>query len=139
MNSRLKFFLFLAVVLGGGCANIELNPIPDLNRLVTGTVSFTEPATLPSDAVIVVRVLETSRKDGMSRIIGEQVIKGGGNSPIPYKVEFRAEDALVQRGMNIEARVAYDGKVQLFNGNTYAITPTDLSTPKEIVVEKISR
>lgn len=139
MKSRFRFFVSLTLLALVGCANVDLNPIPDLNRVVTGTVSFAEPATLPSDAVIVVRVLETSRSDGMSKIIGEQIIRGGGNSPIPYKVEFRAVDALVQRGMNIEARVAYDGRVQLFNAENYAISAADISTPKEIAVEKISR
>jgi uncharacterized lipoprotein YbaY len=139
MKLPLCFFAFGVCALFQGCTQLAMSPLEDNNRVVTGTVTFTEPATLPADARVTVRVLDTSQTNGVSKIIADQLIKGGGPSPIAFKIEFRAEQALLQRGLNIEARVDFDGKVQLFNGNSYAVTVGNISAPHEIAVEKISR
>ena len=140
MKIFLGFFLPLAGVFAffTGCAQLAV-PLPDLNRVISGTVTFAEPATVPAGAQMVIRVLDSTRADGMAKIVAQEVFKVSGPSPIAYKIEFRAEDALVQRGLSIEARIDFEGKAQLFNGNRYAITTANIAGPHEIVVEKMSR
>jgi uncharacterized lipoprotein YbaY len=139
MKSSLRFVFLLTCALAAGCADMALSPPENIDRIVTGTVTFTEPATLPADAQVTIRVLDTSQTNGLSKIIADRTIKGGGPSPIAFKIEFRAEEALVRRGLNLEARIEYGGKVQLFNANSFAITSANLSSPHEVAVEKISR
>jgi len=64
--------------------------------------------------------------------LGEQTIKHPGSSPVAYHIEFRAEDEVLRRGLNIEVRISYDGRVRLFNANQYAVTLDDVKDPHPI-------
>jgi uncharacterized lipoprotein YbaY len=116
-----------------------------------------ELRTLPPDAVVVVRVVdptgvtETSPTEVLgspstsqpmhslpAKVLGEQVIKNASASPVSFRVEYTAIDEQLRRGINIEARVSFGGKLRYFNRNSYAITLNNVSDPHRISVDPVN-
>ena len=98
----------------------------------TGTTSLTPPGQMPllNQPITASAVVAASTQP---EEVAEQSIKAGGlSSPVPYKIEYQAEDEVLRRGLNVEVRVSYSGRVQLFNSNQYSITLPDVKDPHDI-------
>jgi uncharacterized lipoprotein YbaY len=149
----------LIAVLAAGCGHLDLAATGDPNRVLVGTVSYSQPATLPDDAEVLVRVMDPHPRPvngtassltppGQMPLInqpvtatmasaatlgpqelGEQIIKHPGASPVAYRIEYQADDELLRRGVIVEVRVSYGGRVQLVNGNQYSVTLADVTDP----------
>jgi uncharacterized lipoprotein YbaY len=120
---RHPLFLLAAAAIGlSGCGQLDLTPEGNPSRVVTGQVELGEAAALPADAVVTVRVVDASNLGMPPQVLGSQTISNPGAAPIAFRVEFRAEDEVLRRGLNIEARVSFGGKVRYFNLNRYAVT-----------------
>lgn len=148
----------LAAIMTGGCGHLDLTPEGDPNRVLTGTVEFREPFTLPPDATVVVRVVDSKRETEQQptavlgepstlapqsslppKILGEQVIHNPSQPPIPFRIEYFAMDEQLRRGINVEARISYDGRVRFFNVNSYAITLNNFGDPHTVWVNRLER
>ena len=92
---------------------------------------------LPPDAVITVRVEDASVSGMPPDVLGSQTIHAPVSAPIGFSVEYRAEDELLRRGLNIEARVSFGGKVRYYNLNRYVVTLGNASDPHRIYVNPI--
>jgi hypothetical protein len=162
----------LLTVLTAGCGNLDFAAPGDPNRVVVGTVSFSQ--TIPDNAEVVVRVMdphpEPLSATGSSltppgqmpllnqpvtataaaaaamgpQELGEQVIEhptlvpvlqpnGTWAKGVPYRVEYRADDDLMRRGVSIEVRISYGGRVQLINSNQYSETLSDVKDAKAMM------
>jgi uncharacterized lipoprotein YbaY len=128
--------LFTAAVLAlSGCGQIDVSPEGDPARVLTGQVELGDSAALPADAVVTVRVVDASA--GMPpRILGSQTIDRPGAAPIDFHVEYRAEDEILRRGLLVEVRVSYGGKVRYFNVNHYAVTFGNAADVHRITVDR---
>lgn len=138
-----------------GCQNLDLTPETDPERVVSGTITMTADVQFPPDAELVVRVVdqttierpkltgvETPVVDSnpppkIERVLGEQVMRAPGGKPIPFRVEFRADDATMRRGLNIEARISQGGKVRYRTLNAHLLTLASLQFPHEVVVDPV--
>jgi len=76
--------------------------------------------------------------------LGEQDIKHAvvqvqpnGIKVVPYRVEYQADDDTLRRGLNLEVRISYNGRVQLFNSNQYSITLPDVKDPHVIEADQM--
>ena len=144
-------------LLTGGCAHLDLTPEGNPDRFVTGTVEIGLMTTLPADAVVVVRVVDPTGVTDTSptevlgspsasqparsmpaKVLGEQVIKNAAGSPVPFRIEYTAMDEQLRRGINIEARVSFGGRLRYFNRNSYAITLNNVSDPHRISVDPVN-
>lgn len=157
MNPFARLF---AVALGlslaaAGCQSLDLAPESDPERVVSGTITMTSDVQFPPDAELVVRVIEhttveRTRLAGaeapvvdnnpapkIERVLGEQVIRAPGAKPIPFRVEFRADDATLRRGLNIDARLSQGGKLRYRTLNAHLLTLGSVSYPHEVVVEPV--
>jgi uncharacterized lipoprotein YbaY len=105
-----------------GCGHLDLTPEGDPARVLTGEVELGETIALPSDTVVTVRVVDASVAGMPPQVLGSQTISSPGIAPIAFRVEYRADDELLRRGLNVEVRVSYGGKVRYFNLNRYAVT-----------------
>jgi uncharacterized lipoprotein YbaY len=105
-----------------GCGQLDLTPEGDPLRVLTGEVEVGQAVPLPADTVVTVRIVDTTATGMPPQVLGSQTIRNPGVAPIPFRVEYRAEDDVLRRGLNIEARVSFGGKVQYFNRNNYAVT-----------------
>lgn len=156
-----RFVLLFALSLAwwaGGCGHIETSPGGDVNRVLAGEVNYRGDLTLPPDAEVVVRLIDPSgaslapsvaardlpvadraRVTPVPAVLAEQTIKPSGPGPVPFRLEFIAEDGLLRRGLNLEARVSYGGGVRLRTVTTRAVTLTSVSDPQRVWVEAVAR
>ena len=56
---------------------------------------------------------------------------------MPYRIEYTATDEQLRRGLNIEARIAFGGRVQYSNQNSFAIVLANFSDPHPVLVNAV--
>jgi uncharacterized lipoprotein YbaY len=117
-----------------GCGQLDLTPEGDPSRVLTGQVEIGESIPLPADAVITVRVVDATAVGMPPQVLGSQTIKNPGVAPVTFRVEYRADDETLRRGLNVEARVSFGGKIRYFNLNRYAVTLGNAADPHRINV-----
>jgi uncharacterized lipoprotein YbaY len=120
-----------------GCGQLDLTPEGDPGRVLTGRVELSDGATLPPDATIAVRVVDASNTGMPPQVLGAQTVRGSGAESVEFRVVYRAEDDLLRRGLNIEARVSYGGKVRYANVNHYVVTLASAADPHRVTVNPI--
>jgi uncharacterized lipoprotein YbaY len=155
LRSALAAFSLLLVT--AGCSHLDLTPETDPNRVVAGTVNFR--STLPAGAEVYVRVIDPSTSEPprpipatdvplgdrakvqmtTERVLGDQTIKLAlaTHEPVPFRIEFRADDALLRHGLNLDARISYEGRVHHRTLNARAISLGSVRYPQEVTVEPI--
>ncbi|MBC7367830.1 MAG: YbaY family lipoprotein [Undibacterium sp.] len=139
MKTPIRLIALLVCTLVAGCGHLEMTPESDPNRVVTGTVNLRMPTDLPADASVLVRVVEGARGEATLRVLGEQAITRAGEPPVAYRVEFRADDALLRRGVNIEARVSFGGQLRYYNFNAIGLNAGNIDRPLVLVVDPVKR
>jgi uncharacterized lipoprotein YbaY len=118
-----------------GCGQLDLTPEGDPGRVVRGRIDLVHVAALPPDTVVTVRVVDASVVGMPPNVLGSQTLRDPGSAPIGFRVEYRAEDELLRRGLNIEVRISYGGKVRYFNRNRYALTLGNAADELRITVD----
>lgn len=155
-NSLLALLVTLTAGLLAGCGTLDLTPEGNPSRVVSGTVELVGLVALPADAVVVVRVVDptratipqpttimgqvTPKETEMSQpptVLGEQTIHSPGQVPVPYRIEYTATDEQLRRGLNIEARIAFGGRVQYSNQSSFAIVLANVSDPHPVLVNAV--
>lgn len=155
--------LFLFAALGAmfaatACSHLDLTPEGDPSRTIDGTVTFRSDAALPPDAVVVVRVIDTSGREPaaggaaatlpvanpakpapVDRVLGQQTITAPGAMPIPFHVEYNADDSLLRHGLNIDVRISFGGRVQYRTASAHVVTLSSANASHEVWVEPAAR
>lgn len=154
-----RFFVLAALGLLAalaGCQQLDLTPEGDPQRTVTGTVTVGESTLFPPETEVLVRVTDRPQNDlvsvgadanvvarnrdlGIERVLGEQRIKAPGVNSFPFRVDFQATDAQLRRGVNIDVRISYDGRLQYRTINAHALTLSGLRFPQEVAVQRVAR
>jgi uncharacterized lipoprotein YbaY len=130
-------FLAAAVALAlTGCGQMDLTPEGDPGRVLVGTVDIGEETALPADTTVTVRVVDASNAAMPPVVLGSQTITNPGVAPVAFRVEYRAEDEALRQGLNVEARISYDGKVRYYNVNKYAVTLGNAADEHRVSVVK---
>jgi uncharacterized lipoprotein YbaY len=124
----------LAVAACAGCGQLDLTPEGDPARVLKGEVDWGDTEALPADATVTVRVVDASRIGMPPDVLGSQTIHNPGVAPVVFRVEYRAEDDVLRRGLNVEVRVAWGGKVRYFNLNGHAVTLGNAADTHRITV-----
>ena len=157
--SPLSFLTALGVLLAAtACSSIDLTPEGDPQRVVSGTINLRSDLALPTDTVVVVRVIDTADVEQthaasssslpvmdrakpvpIERVLGEQTIRAPGAVPVPFHVEFSAEDSLLRHGLNLDVRVSFDGRLRYRNVNAYLLTLSSITRNHEIWLEAVAR
>jgi uncharacterized lipoprotein YbaY len=159
-TSSLVFFLAacFALLAGSGCENISTTPGGDSNRVISGTINFNSELTLPPGTEVLVRLVDTAglaqvrtaaskdlpmadrpRTEPTPQVLAEQIIKPTVSGPVPFRLEYTADDAMLRHGLNIEARISYGGRVRLRTVTSRAITLANAAKPQEVWVEAVAR
>jgi len=134
----LRLFLGLGALAFSGCGHLDLAPEGDPNRVLAGTVNLRMPMDLPADASVLVRIVDNSRADA-PQILGEQTSARVNATPVPFRVEFRAEDAVLRRGLNVEARVSYGGSLRYYTAKAVGLNLGNYDRPMVVVVDPVKR
>ncbi len=136
---KLVAVLALAAFAAPGCGHLDLSSEGDPLRVLAGQVEIAGQAPLPSDASVTVRVVDMSDAGVPPRVLGSQTIERPASSPVAFRVEYRAKDEILRRGLNIEARISSGGRVQYYNRERYAVTLGNASDPHSITVVPAGR
>jgi uncharacterized lipoprotein YbaY len=134
MKIALSILAAAAALALSGCGQMDLTPEGDPGRVLTGTVDVGGEVALPSDTTVTVRVVDTSGAGMPPVVLGSQTITNPGAAPIAFRVEYRAEDEVLRRGLNVDARISFGGKVRYYNLNRYAVTLGNAADEHRIAV-----
>lgn len=136
MKSPLFALVAMATVLpGGGCQSLDLTPPHSADRVVTGVVNNDSGADLSKDSEVTVRVMDFSGGEERAVVLGEQTLKNPGRMPVPFRIEYRAEDAQLARSVSIEARVSVGGHLRYVTASRHPITVGNVDDSHVLEVE----
>lgn len=142
----MKYFAAALVLLAlvgfaAGCGTLDTGEASFGDRVAEGVISFhlagTEP--MPADAEVIVKVVDMSAGNGRGEVLGEQTIVNPSHSPIPFRIEYRAEDPVLRRGLNIDARISIGGKLAYYTANAHPITASNAKDMHVVELSPIGR
>lgn len=160
MNTlRLPFLApFVFALIGAGCGSIEVSTGGNPERVLNGVVAT--GGGLPAGAEVVVRLIsapgthESQRAAGsdvpvmtrpaaagLERVLGEQTqtLAAGTAEPVPFRIEFTAEDAVLRRGLNLDVRVSFGGRLQYRTVNAHVVTLASSPFKQIVMVQAVTR
>jgi uncharacterized lipoprotein YbaY len=134
MNAR-RLVASAALLFLAGCGEMDLTPEGNPARVLTGEIRLADATDLPTGATATVRVVDESAIGAPPNVLGSQTLDRLDAPPYTFRVEYRADDDLLRRGLNIEVRVSYGGEVRYYNHNRYAVTFGNATDPHRVGVE----
>lgn len=158
MKSAAPFFLAAICLIAAntGCQQLDVTPEGDPQRTLSGTVNLAGESLLPPHTEVVIRVVQTTNlervgalgrsdlpvagqgpKETTERVLGEQVIRSPGVQPIPFQLEYRADDATLRHGLNVDVRVSFEGKVRYRTLNAHVLTLSSAPFPHTVWVQEV--
>jgi uncharacterized lipoprotein YbaY len=138
---KLRFFpgaLLGVVLLAAGCGHLDVTPPGAEDRVLTGLVTYELDMPLPDDAVVTVRVIDASNP-ASPMVLGETTITRPGHPPIPFRVEYRADDELLTHQVKVEARISIGGKLRFYSVAGYPVTLGNVNDTHVVKVEPADR
>jgi uncharacterized lipoprotein YbaY len=150
MSSRIFILAASAAVFLAGCASLDLDREVEVSRVITGTVNIGQA--LPAGAEVLVRALEMpgrAERAAMSapservpavateRILGEFTVTLSAPAPdgLPFRITLGADDAKLQRGILLEGRVVYGGRLRFRTVNAHAVTAQSVAYPQRVFLQ----
>ena len=156
--SLARLLLSSMMFVFAGCANIDVTPAGNPDRVLTGTVLA--GASLPAGAEVVVRLIATTglpatkptgdlpittpgstNNQVVERVLGthSQILANGTSEPVPFQIEYYADDAMLRRGVTLDARISYEGKLRYRSINSHLVTMSASAFRQEIAVQPVAR
>jgi len=114
--NRLLPLALLVISLGVGSA-----PASGAGSVV-GTVAYRQRVALPPDAVVEVRLQDTTRADAAARTIGQAVIPTrGAQVPIPFRIDFDPAAIDPSHSYSVRATISVDGRLLFTSTAMYPV------------------
>jgi uncharacterized lipoprotein YbaY len=114
MRTAVRTALASGVLLGlglFGCATpASVQPLPRQKGVLSGTVTYAEPVSLPAGALVTVRVWDAVEPLD-SATVGEATRPASGQGPLPFEVFFSPDLIQASHAYGARARVTVDGAV----------------------------
>ncbi len=110
-------------------------------QVLQGTVTYRERIALPSGSVLEVDLEDSSRADAQAKVIASyRAVTAGENVPLPFALEYDANDIDERLSYILRARIYVDGELQWVNtSSTPGITRGVPVSDPEIVLSRVSR
>lgn len=87
---------------------------------ITGSVTYLAKVALPPDAVLIVRIQDTSRAGAPARTLSEQRIElAGAQVPIPFRATIDRDLVGKRARITVSARIERGGKLLFINDTSY--------------------
>lgn len=136
---KANFLSFVALASGllfTGCKHLDTSATASPDRVLTGVVTNnTGGGELPPDTEVTIRVVDLSRGESRGEVLGEETIMNPGRMPVSFRLEYRAEDAVLMRSVNVEARISVGGKLRYMTIAGHPITLGNVNSSHVVVVE----
>ena len=132
MKTLPALFLSLAMsFLSAGCGSMDLTPPSFGDRALEGAVVFQIAGpVMPADTEVKTTHVGDIEQAGVlarGEVLGEQTIIEPSKPPIPFRIEYRAEDAVLRRGLNIDVRVSIAGKLAYYTASAHPLTSANVN------------
>ncbi len=118
--------LVLTVSLGclcGGCEHLDTGMTGPADRVLAGTVTTrTGGGPLPSGSEVTIRIVDLAANGGRGETLAEETITNPTAMPVAFRIEYRAEDGVLMRDVNVEARIAVGGRLRYMTMGGHPIT-----------------
>lgn len=131
------FALSLGLLLSG-CGHLDTTPPASADRVLNGTVDHAGEE-LPDGSEVIVRVVDFSRGENRGEVLGEATIANPGRMPVPFRIEYRAEDAQLLRTVNVEARVSVGGQLRYTTTTAHPVTIGNVNDAHVISVQAATK
>jgi uncharacterized lipoprotein YbaY len=105
----------------GGCGHLDTTPPSSADRVLIGVVNHSGED-LPPGSEVTVRVLDLTHGEGRAEVLGETTITNATKMPVPFTIEFVADDAQLMRAINVEARVSVGGRLRYTTTTGHPVT-----------------
>ena len=141
MKIFLSGFLVMATgLLVAGCNNLDLTGPGSAERVVEGAVViYPTDVALPPGTEVIVRVLDMTRGEGRGEVLGEETITNPSAAPIPFHIEYRAEDEVLRRRVTIDARVSTGRALRYYTASAHPITLSNVNDKHMVEVAPAGR
>ncbi len=119
--SRFFKILFLAVatIFVSACGQLLGEKKMDV---ISGEVFYVQRIALPKNAQLTVTLSDVSRADAPSEIISSQTyITDNKQVPLPFSLEYLADQIRPSNTYSISAKIEIDGKLQFINDTQYRV------------------
>lgn len=145
-----------SVLALSGCGSLDVGQATNPDRVLNGVVNVGAP--LPAGAEITVRLVappatvEAPRPAGaelpvvarptlqnLERVLAEQTqtLTAGTSDPVPFRLSYYAEDAVLRRGLSLEARVAVGGHLRFRTINAHVVTLNSSFNRQELALQPV--
>jgi len=112
---------------------------PLATESLTGTVSYLERLALPSNAVILVQLLDVSRADAPSRLVASQSINLGQRQvPVPFALTFDPAKIDAQHSYAVSAKISVDGKLTFITDQSYPVLTKGEPSHADLILKAVS-
>ena len=105
---------------------------------IGGSVAYLQRIALPPDAVLIVRVQDTSRADAKARTLAEQTIELAGQQ-VPINFQLTVDRDLIGKKarLTLAARIERRGKLLFINDQSYPVKLIDGKSHSEMILRQV--
>lgn len=122
----------------GGSALFLTTSMPTIGiaaeKTIRGNVIYRERIALPPEANLIVQLADVSQADAAAIIIGETKISDIGSVPIPFSVNFEADNIKPGHSYALQARISAGDTLWFVNDTAFSVNPEQAQQPVDINV-----
>ena len=137
---KITWMIVLSSLILIGCSPTA--QIPDAKEnfpaKVTGTVTYLQRITLPSEAVIRVTLEDVSRVDIVAERIGEHIIMNPGQVPVPFVIGYDPAIIDPRHFYAIKVRITAGNQLLFINTSAYHVITHGNPTTVDVVVQPVN-
>jgi putative lipoprotein len=124
-------------------AEEEASPVQPRARngdgTLRGSVTFRDPVAIPVGAVVMVRLLDTSRADAPAEVIGQQVIREASEVPVAFEIGYDPASIDESHAYAAAAQIVVDGRVAWHSTMQHPVLTRGAGDSATIMVARVSR
>lgn len=126
--------------LGNSPPAIVKEPPPALSSFVdiSGSVAYRQRIALPPDAILTIKVQDTSRADAKARTLAEQTIELAGQQvPIAFNLVVDRDLIGKKSRITLSARIERAGKLLFINDKAYPVKLVDGKSHNDMLLRQV--
>lgn len=107
--------------------------------MLRGSVTYRERIAIPVGAVVMVRLLDTSRADAPAEVIGQQVIREASEVPVAFEIGYDPETIDESHAYAAAAQIVVDGRVAWHSTMQHPVLTRGAGDSATIMVARVGR
>jgi putative lipoprotein len=113
---------------------------PNTGGVVSGTVAYRERIALPADAVVEVALLDVTRADASSPVIGQTTVQPAGRQvPLPYSIQYDPTRIEAGHRYAVRASIRSGGQLILTTDTAYHVITQGNPTRADLMLVRVSQ